>query len=201
MTKTLSITSIALLSLLLAVGCGGERKSASTDSGSAGASSIGEYNGKPLEQIPVVATFKYPDDFVITTTRKQIVQKWGEPKDVVTEKVTSPYDKNTEDTRYTLKYDGFSFLFYYSAAKKQELLVATTITSPSYAVSDGLRVGMFKSVMLAKFGEPTFVEKSSYVYTAGMGSEPQSRSPNQMNKELTITDNRISKIVIYPEIP
>lgn len=200
MRKTLATASIALLSLLLAIGCGGDRKPASTDTGS-GPTSIGEYNGKPLEQIPVIATFKYPDDFVITNTRKQVIQKWGEPKDVITEKVTSPYDKNTEDTRYTLKYDGFSFLFYYSAAKQQELLVATTITDPSYAVSDGLRVGMFKSVMLAKFGEPTFVEKDSYVYTAGMGTAPQSRSPSQMNKELMITGNTISKIVIYPEIP
>jgi len=182
-----------MIALAVTVSCGGHKDSGPASTG-AGAS-IGEYNGKPLEQIPVIATFTYPDDFVITTTRKQVIAKWGEPKQVTTKSVTSPYDKNTEDTRYTLEYDGFTFLFYYSAAKEQELLVATTISDPRYAVSDGLRVGMFKSVMIAKYGEPTFVEKNSYVYTAGMNSSAQ------MNKELMVTDNTVSKIVIYPEIP
>ncbi len=193
MRKIFTSATVVVLVLGVIVGCGG-RKDSGPVSASA-AASVGEYNGKPLDQIPVIATFSYPDDFVITTSRKQVVEKWGEPKQVTTKTVTSPYDKNTEDTRYTLEYDGFTFLFYYSAAKKQELLVATTISDPRYAVSDGLRVGMFKSVMIAKYGEPTFVEKSSYVYTAGMNSSAQ------MNKELTVTDNIVSKIVIYPEIP
>jgi len=189
MKATGAVLFCAFLLPALVVSCG--KGVASEKSGP----SLGMYNGKPLESIPIIATFSYPHDFLITTSRAELIQKWGEPDSVVSENVASAYNKNTTDIRHRLEYKGFFFLLYYSKAKDQELLVATTITSPDYAVSDGLRVGMYKSVMLAKLGQPTFVEKNTYVYAAGLSST------DHMNKEMVISGDTVSRIVIYPEIP
>ncbi|HUX52245.1 MAG TPA: hypothetical protein VMW73_15735 [Spirochaetia bacterium] len=189
MKATGAVLLCAFLLPALVVSCG---KGAAAEKAASGA---GMYNGKSLESIPIVATFSYPHDFLITTTRAELIRKWGKPDSVVSENVASAYNKNTTDERYKLEYKGFFFLLYYSKAKDQELLVATTITSPDYAVSDGLRVGMYKSVMLAKLGQPTFVEKDTFVYAAGLSST------DHMNKELVMSGDTVSRIVIYPEIP
>lgn len=191
MKANVRTVTLALFAVALLVTCSGRDTNEAPPSSNSG--KLGEYDGKPLGQIAVAATFEYPADFSITTTRSEIVKRWGEPVKTVSEKVTSPNDPNTKDTRTKLEYDGFSFLFYTMAARNQEILVATTITSPAYPVSNGMRVGMYKSVMLQKFGEPTFVEKSAYIYTSN------TTEPKHMNEELYLSGDTVSRIAIYPD--
>lgn len=187
-----AIIFACLLTLTLA-GC--SRDSGRQNSADSGSGSLGEYDGKPLSSIPVTHTFKYPDDFRIDRTRADVLKQWGDPKSIKVDKIASPVDKNSTDERTELFYDGFSFLFYTLKQQDKELLVGTTISDPRYSISNGLRVGMYKSVVLEKFGQPTFVQDNQYVYSAGLNAK------DKISKELLIPGNTVQKIVIYPEIP
>ncbi len=183
----------ACLFALVVAGC--SRGNGEQTKANSGGSSIGEYQGKALAQIPVIHTFKFPDDFRIDQTQADIIKQWGQPRDTKIQQINSPVDKNTKDERTELVYDGFSFLFYHLKQQDKVLLVGTTISDPRYEVSDGLRVGMYKTVLLKKLGEPTFVQDNSYVYSAGLDSK------DKISKEFIIPGDTVQKIIIYPEIP
>lgn len=189
---TIGAICILALAAILLGGC--SRSSDSAQSAGSGLGGIGEFNGKPLAKIDVSYTFKFPDDFRIERSRADIEKQWGQPVNVTTQQIGGQTDAHSKAVRTELHYDGVSFFFFTQPDQSRELLVSTTISDPKYAIDNGMRVGMYKSVVLKRFGEPTFVQDNQYVYSAGVSPK------DKLSKDLYIPGDTVEKIVIYPEM-
>ncbi|TVQ26557.1 MAG: hypothetical protein EA383_05040 [Spirochaetaceae bacterium] len=168
---------------------------------------------RQLADIPVRHTFTYPDDFDFQQTQDDITAIWGEPIEVITERVSGTgVGDEQNNRRYTLVFDGVEFVFFVEGQNQTDddeyaedvqgpeppplnLMVATVLKSPELAIDNGLRVGMLHEDVLDLLGRPIFSQGSSHVYSFG-------ESPTDtMNIELVVHGERIAEIAISPDFP
>ncbi len=166
---------------------------------------------RQLADIPVRHTFTYPDDFDFQQTQDDIRAVWGEPVEVITERVPGTgLGDEQNNRRYTLVFDGVEFVFFAEGQNQTDddesaadvngpaplnLMVATVLKSPELAIDNGLRVGMLHEDVLELLGRPIFSQGASHVYSFG-------ESPTDtMNIELVVLGERITEIAVSPDFP
>ena len=168
-----------------------------------------------LEDIPVRHTFVYPDDFDFQQTQDDIRAVWGEPVEVITERVQGTgVEDGQNNRRYTLVFDGVEFVFFVEDPNRSDddddestadmdeqetpplnLMVATVLKSPELAIDNGLRVGMLHEDVVDLLGRPIFSQGASHVYS--FGDSPT----DTMNIELVVLGERIAEIAVSPDFP
>ncbi|MFP4510793.1 MAG: hypothetical protein ACOC4I_06645 [Spirochaetota bacterium] len=159
---------------------------------------------RQLTDIPVRHTFSYPDDFDFRQTQEGIRSAWGEPDDVLTERVQGTGARDDADNvRETLVYDGFEFVFFEEGPDQDSeepeqalnVMAATVLKTPEVAIDNGLRVGMLHADVADILGRPIFTQGASYVYS--FGDSPT----DTMNIELVVRGDRVSEIAVSPDFP
>jgi hypothetical protein len=90
-----------------------------------------------------------------SVSRRELIDRLGDPRAVSTEPVANTYDPKVVDTLRTLAWSGVEALVYDVAHEPRSFLIRFSILSAQYETPEGLRVGDSQSRVLDLIGKPT----------------------------------------------
>jgi len=103
--------------------------------------------------------YPYADDNILTPKLSvedldTLFSEFGEPDEIIKQKVINRHDNNIIDYQYTIIYDHFSVYYYYASTREIYFRILYIISSNKYNFNYGIKIGMNYDDLINIFGEP-----------------------------------------------